>query len=216
MKFKAVLFDFDYTLGDATDIITQGFCYAFACMGLPRPEREAVRRTIGYHLTDAYTRLTGDTDSARRPRFAELFREKANPLQITGTRLFPGALELLSALKVAGVRTGVVSTKRTETLEGVLAHHGAAGCFDLIIGGDLVSRPKPDPEGLNIALTRLGLIPEQVLYCGDTVLDAGAARHAGTCFCAVLNGTTPAEEFAPYPCLHIAPDLPELKAWLEL
>ena len=44
MDYKAVFFDFDYTLGDATEAIVAGFQYAFAKMGLPEPEREAVRR----------------------------------------------------------------------------------------------------------------------------------------------------------------------------
>ena len=54
MDLQAVLFDFDYTLGDATDVIVEGFWYAFDQLGLPRPGREAVRRTIGHKLEDEY------------------------------------------------------------------------------------------------------------------------------------------------------------------
>ena len=46
-------------------------------------------------------------------------------------------------------------------------------------------------------------------------IDAGTARNAGVDFAAVLNGTTPAEDFAGYPSVHIAPDLFELRQWLE-
>ena len=46
--------------------------------------------------------------------------------------------------------------------------------------------------------------------------DAQTAQAAGTDFCAVLNGTTPAAAFAPYPSVHIAPDLPDLRRWLGL
>lgn len=214
MDVQAVLFDFDYTLGDATDVIVDGFRYAFGQMGLPLPDRETVRGTVGYKLEDSYTLLTGDPDPEHQSRFGDLYREMANPLQITGARLLPGARELLAALKAAGIRTGVVSTKRTDTLCGILEHCGAAPLLDLIVGGDLVARPKPDPEGLRAALDTLGLTPAQALYCGDTVMDAGAAQGAGTHFCAVLNGTTPAEAFVPFPCDHIAPDLWDLKAWL--
>ena len=45
---------------------------------------------------------------------------------------------------------------------------------------------------------------------------AQTAQAAGTDFCAVLNGTTPAAAFAPYPSVHIAPDLPDLRRWLGL
>ena len=57
MKFKAVLFDFDYTLGDATESIVAGFRHAFEKMGLPEPAEDAVRLTVGYLLKDGYTML---------------------------------------------------------------------------------------------------------------------------------------------------------------
>ena len=38
MNWSAVLFDFDYTLGDATEAIVTGFQYAFGQMGRPIPE----------------------------------------------------------------------------------------------------------------------------------------------------------------------------------
>ena len=42
------------------------------------------------------------------------------------------------------------------------------------------------------------------------MLDAEAAQRAGVDFAAVLNGTTPGEDFAPWPCVQNARDLPEL------
>ena len=65
-------------------------------------------------------------------------------------------------------------------------------------------------------MARLGLTPDQILYCGDTAIDAEAAQRAGAPFCAVLNGTTPAGAFAPFPSVYIAPDLTDLRRWLKL
>lgn len=67
------------------------------------------------------------------------------------------------------------------------------------MGGRDVKRNKPDPEGLHLAMTKLGLKPEQVLFCGDTVIDAQAAKSAGVDFCAVLNGTTPGRPLTAIP-----------------
>ena len=177
MVYPAVLFDFDYTLGDATDAIVAGFAAGFAALGLPEPEREAVRRTVGMQVTDAYTLLTGDESEARRQTFYQHFRAVARDLQAKGqVSLFPGAGELLSALRAAGVATAVVSTKHTDTLERIFARHGLDQMFSFVIGGDRVSRPKPDPEGLTAGLARLGLTARQALYCGDTVIDAQTAQ----------------------------------------
>lgn len=218
MQYQAVFFDFDYTLADASEAIVIGFEYAFARMGLPKPEAEAVRRTIGMVLQDGYTALTGDDRPEQREEFRRLYVEKANPMQVACTRLFPGAVELLTALHEAGVPAGIVSTKRSDTLRAVLEPRGVLPLLVSITGGEQVSSPKPDPEGLLRAVAGLGLAPEQVLFCGDTVIDAETAQRAGCPFCAVLNGTTTEADFQAraLPCVHTAPDLWDLKHWLGL
>ena len=214
--YRAVCFDFDYTLGDSTDSIVAGFQYSFPILGFPSPDRETVRGTIGYLLEDAYTMLTGDGDAEHRARFRALFLEAAQERQRTETLLFPGAPELLRGLRAQGVPAAIVSTKRGDTIQAILAHHGLEDEVELVIGSADVTRHKPDPEGLRLAMERLGAAPEETLFCGDTVLDAGAARNAGCPFAAVLNGTTPAGDFAPFSPVHIAPDLIDLARWLGL
>ena len=218
MDFKAVYFDFDYTLGDATEAIVAGFQYSFERMGLPQPEREAVRRTVGMTLEDSYTAVTGDETPEHRKQFLVYYREKAAPLQVEVTRLFPGAAELLGALHAAGIPAGVVSTKHTGTLRAVLERQGILQDLASVIGGDQVERPKPDPQGLLMAIAAQRLNPAEILYCGDTLIDARTAQRAGCSFCAVLNGTTTRQEFADsgLPLAYVAEDLWSLKAWLGL
>ena len=177
-----------------------------------------MRRTIGMMLEDEYTVLTGDSGPENRARFRKLYTEKAGPLQVESTRLFPGAAELLTALHRQGIPAGIVSTKKTGTLRDVLEARGAAHLLTSIVGGDQVSAPKPDPQGLLASVNALGLAPAEVLFCGDTTIDGETARRAGTHFCAVLNGTTGAEEFlaARVPCDHMADSLWDLKQWLGL
>ena len=193
--YRAVCFDFDYTLADATDSIVAGFQHGFTQMGWPAPDRETVRGTIGYLLEDAYTMLTGDSDPVRRAQFRPLFLEVAKERQRR--------------------ETAIVSTKRGDTIQYIMERCKLMDQLEFVIGSEDVHAPKPDPQGLNMALERMGLSPKELLFCGDTVLDAGAAKNAGCPFCAVLNGTTPAEDFADFRPVHIAPDLFELRQWLE-
>ena len=123
--------------------------------------------------------------------------------------------ELLRALHSRGVKTAIVSTKRGDTIQYIMERCKLMDQLEFVIGSEDVHAPKPDPQGLNMALERMGLSPKELLFCGDTVLDAGAAKNAGCPFCAVLNGTTPAEDFADFRPVHIAPDLFELRQWLE-
>lgn len=214
--FQAVCFDFDYTLGDCTDSIVAGFQHGMTTLGWPAPDRQTVRGTVGYLLEDSYTMLTGDSSPENRARFRLLFLEAAQERQRRETVLFPGAEELLRGLRVQGIKTAIVSTKRRDTIEVIMERFGLLRELELVVGGTDVARPKPDPQGLQFAMERMGVRPEETLFCGDTVLDAGAAQNAGCHFAAVLNGTTPVQSFAPYAPDCIAANLPELARWLGL
>ena len=213
--YKGVCFDFDYTLGDSTASIIEGFRYGLTQMGWPEPDPEAVRGTIGYLLEDAYTMLTGDADPAHRAQFRPLFLSIAKPRQKEETVLFDGAVELIRGLHGRGIQTSIVSTKSRDTIEYIMHRYGLSDALTTIVGTEDVQRPKPDPQGLNRALSRLGLAPEQVLFCGDTTIDAGTAKNAGCDFAAVLLGVTPEEDFKDWPHRFIAKDLPALDRWLR-
>ncbi len=214
MKYKAVFFDFDYTLGDATDAIFAGFTHGMTLLGWPVPEREAVRKTVGLPLELAYTNLTGDADPEHQQQFRTAFSSVARPMQAQGVPLFSGAAELLRALHQKGIRIAVASTKQRGVLEGILGKHGLLDVLEFVIGGDDVEHMKPAPDCLFLGLERMGLTPDELLFCGDTTIDASTARNAGCDFAAVLNGTTPAEAFADYPSVRICPDLPDLHRYL--
>ena len=216
MTYGGVLFDFDYTLGDCTESIVAGFQKSFRVMGVPVPTEEEVRHTIGLTLQTAYTRLTGDARTEMGKKFYDLFQIYAVPGMPEHTRFFPGTVELLTALHEADIPVAIVTTKRHDTLSRILEYHGLDGLVPLIVGGEDVTRHKPDPQGLCMALEQLKLPPNRALFCGDTVIDAQTARGAGTEFAAVLNGTTSREAFAGYRAVHISPDLPELQSWLGL
>lgn len=214
--YRAVCFDFDYTLGDATESIVAGFRYGLTRLGWPDPDPRAVRATVGYLLEDAYTMLTGDRDPARQARFRTLFLEAAEERQRWETKLFPGAVELLRGLRARGVKTAVISAKQGSTIEEILRRWGVLRELEFVIGCEHVRRPKPDPQGLLDAMGRLGTEGRETLFCGDTVLDAGAARGAGCDFAAVLLGVTPADAFRDHPCAYTASDLWSLADWLGL
>ena len=224
MKYQGVFFDFDYTLGDSTPAIAEGYRLGFAALGLDPPTVDEVRTTIGLTLADGYSLLTGDHDPERQEAFYSTFQHtvgvkaqgEGRTLMIEGTTLFPGAVELLQALRDQGVRTAIVSTKPGETIRSIFDHQGRLDLLDLVVGGDEVHHSKPHPEGLRMALERLGLGSEQVLFCGDTVIDAATAQAGGCEFCAVLNGTTKAPAFERFPSVHIAQDLTDLKDWIAV
>jgi HAD superfamily hydrolase (TIGR01509 family) len=80
-----------------------------------------------------------------------------------------------------------VCTNRTNTIGAVLAQHGLAGYFDLVVSALDVARPKPAPDQLVRALTAFGCPSAAALYVGDAAVDMEAARAAAVPFVAYRN-----------------------------
>lgn len=95
---------------------------------------------------------------------------------------YPGAVELVSALRAAGVPVAVVTSKRRGMAERTLGRCGFGGLYDVLVGADDVGRGKPDPEPVFLALDRLGLSGRagRTLFLGDSPFDVQAGRAAGT------------------------------------
>ena len=68
----------------------------------------------------------------------------------------------------------------------------------------------PDPEGIRKIKDQFGISLEEILYVGDSLVDAKAAQSAGVDFAAVLTGTTDAKEFQNYPHCRILERVSEL------
>ncbi len=86
-----------------------------------------------------------------------------------------------------------IATNRSDTMNKVLDRHGLAHYFDLVVTARDVEKPKPDPEPLTRVLTHFQIKPDAMLYVGDSILDARAARAAGVSFAACRNPSIPGD-----------------------
>jgi phosphoglycolate phosphatase len=216
-RFEAVIFDFDYTLADSSRGAIACIGYALSEMGLPAVSDADACRTIGLSLPETFRVLTGETDPERGAAFETLFVAHAAQVMTSRTVLLPATRETVTWLRHAGYRLAIVSTKYRRRIGEILARDELLEAFEVIVGGEDVSRPKPHPEGLLRALQALGdrhaLPSERALYVGDSLADARAAARAGLPFAAVLTGTTPRAAFAsclPYGVLDDLRELPRL------
>jgi phosphoglycolate phosphatase len=210
VRFSVVIFDFDYTLADSSRGVLECINHAFKGMDLPKVAAEDAQRTIGLSLPNILVALAGREQEGRAGEFASLFVEKANEVMTDQTEIFEEVPDVIRRLKDEGVTLGIVSTKFRRRIEEILGREDLLEPFDVIVGGEDVSRHKPDPEGLLAAIERLGGSQSSSLYVGDSVTDAETARRAGVPFAAVLNGVTPREAFKDYPVHRIMDNLGEL------
>jgi len=96
--------------------------------------------------------------------------------------------------KRRGFPTALVTSKNDAELANTLPRLGIADYVDAVVSADAVTHPKPDPEGLRLALMRLAIPPERIpnaVYIGDTVHDMRAARLAGVRGVGVTWGAAP-------------------------
>jgi HAD superfamily hydrolase (TIGR01509 family) len=114
------------------------------------------------------------------------------PIEVIGSRLVdgvvaavarhlewqPGALELLAALRGAGVRCAVVTMSYRRFAEAVLTQ-GPAGAFDVVITGDEVVHGKPHPEPYLRAAEALGVDIERCVAIEDSPPGVASALASG-------------------------------------
>ena len=210
MNHTVYLFDFDYTLADSERGIVGCYRHVLNLHSHEGISDHDICRTIGRTVPESFGILCGIQDDATLMQYYREFMLKADEIMVDSTVLYPAAVDALRTLKAWGYLTGIVSTKLRRRIEGTLAKYDIAGLVDIVIGGDDVSAPKPAPEGVLLAITRLGAAKDAVLYIGDSVIDAETAKNAGVAFAAVLTGATEAREFEGYPFERIIRTMEEL------
>ena len=80
-----------------------------------------------------------------------------------------------------------LATNRTTTTRAVLAYHGLADNFDMVVSAIDVTRPKPHPESFVRILEHFCLSPQEAIYIGDSRVDEQFAANAGVPFVAYRN-----------------------------
>ena len=119
------------------------------------------------------------------------FRQKAKG----NVRPFPGAIRLLSALRRAGFKVGLVSSAPQENIDLIIGELGLDGVFDCIVSGREVSESKPSPQIYLLAADRLKASPADCLVIEDSTQGVSAARAAGM-KCLAITNTHPRPELA--------------------
>ena len=213
---QAIICDFDFTLADSSPGVVACVNEALASLGLPLASAERIHATIGLSLPHTLQALTGITDPVIATAFTRDFVVHADQVMHGLTLLYPWVAETVLALRAAGQRLGIVSSKYRYRIERILAEGGLASQFEVIIGGEDVPQHKPDPAGLLLALQRLNLPAPEVLYVGDHPVDAEAASRARLPFMAVLTGASDVPSFTPYPVHSFLANVSQLPSQVQM
>jgi HAD superfamily hydrolase (TIGR01509 family) len=126
-----------------------------------------------------------DVVEERNQLIADLFREFLRPM--------PHALQLVSSVNAAEIKTGLASSSPKELVDLALNRLNITGLFDFILSGDQVARGKPAPDIYLTAARELGVSHENCLVIEDAPHGVAAAKAAGMCCLAISTSVSESE-----------------------
>ncbi|MFN4173065.1 MAG: HAD-IA family hydrolase [Pseudorhodobacter sp.] len=181
---RTVVFDLDGTLADTSGdlIAAANACFEGLGMAAPLdPVRDALTAFAGGRamLRLGLSRVgTGWTEATVDAHFPAFLAAYADAIDVQ-TRLYPGAVAAVEALRAAGFATAICTNKPEGLAETLCRRLGIRDLFGALIGADTLPVRKPDPAPYRAAVLQAGGDPARSMLIGDTVTDRDTARAAG-------------------------------------
>lgn len=179
--YKACIFDLDGTLTDTLESLTLSVNETMKATGFPTITQEQCRQFVGNGakmLIERALKAGGDKELVCFDKAYEVFGRIFDDNCTYHVAPYPGVPELLQNLKDSGVKLGVLSNKPDRQTVHVVEKIFGEGMFDEIHGQrDGVPR-KPDPSAALSMAEKFGANPSEILYIGDSEVDAATGRAA--------------------------------------
>lgn len=188
---RAAVFDFDGTLMDSLPLVIEAYNHALAPFGQPPVDR-SLFVTMGAPPERWFSDRLGGREAdvtLALSRLNSFFRSHGELSQP-----YAGALDLLRALKEAGVAIGVWTGRDRNSAEAIWRRHGFDALVSTAICGDDLDTHKPAPEGLVRVLELLGVTRDEALYAGDADVDVEGGHAVGVRTILITHGRTPLAE----------------------
>ncbi len=184
MTVKAAFFDMDGTVIDSIADIHNALNAMLTIHGFDHISLEESSRFVGkgarvliekslHHM--GFTNVPDEMIDDMLIHYVEMMR-KLGPAQ---TVLFDTVESSLLKLRKAGVHLAVVTNKAKGPTQDALKKLKIDALFDTVVTPEDVDAPKPQPDMLLAAASRLGVSIKDCVMVGDSMNDALAAERAG-------------------------------------
>jgi phosphoglycolate phosphatase len=179
LTFKALLFDLDGTLLDTAPDFISALNILLIKHGRSVLPASAIRTSVtngsvglikeGFGLGPEHPKF----ESIRQEYLDLYFNNLANK-----TTLFPGLNEVLNTCDNLAIPWGIVTNKPWKYSSSVLEKLNLLERSTVTICPDHVLNPKPHPEAMLLACSKLAISPNDCLYVGDHRRDIQAGHAA--------------------------------------
>ncbi|GGW80307.1 HAD-IA family hydrolase [Streptomyces galilaeus] len=209
LRPRAVVLDLDGVLIDSIHVMRRAFQRAYdLTVGDGEAPFEEYLTHLGRHMPDTLA-IMGLPVGMYEPFVVES-RKLVHEIEPC-----PGAADLLTGLRAAGVPTAVATGKTHGRAIEALAATGLLDLVDAVCGSDEVAHGKPAPDIVLLALEKIGAAAEGAVMVGDSALDLRAGRAAGTRTAAGLWGQGDRTELLAHQPDLVAGSCAELAALLH-
>ena len=190
-KFKAAIFDMDGLILDSERTVLK--CWEII------GEKYGFKDIVTYGIS-----VIGKNKKATVEEFERVYGEPG-----------PHTIELLSAMKNAGMKIAIASSSTREEVTSQMATLGALPYFDTCVCGDQVTKSKPDPEIFLLACDALGVKPEEGVGLEDSFNGVRACKASGLYTVMVPDIIQPDDEMKGLADI-ILPSLKDVQNFLNL
>ncbi len=210
MRIKAVILDFDGTMGDTQDLIVRTMQQTIHQLGLPQRTDEQCAAMIGLPLKHTFTTLI-EMSEEMGERCAELYRRLFNENNVPGAvPVFPNVLDTVRTLHERGLILTIASARRRDTLVEFLESMNLMQYIPYVISASDIENAKPAPDMVLKTLEDYHLSADEAIVVGDTKYDIEMAHRAGVKAVGVTYGNGTVEELRAYGAEYIIDDFAQL------
>lgn len=181
---RAAIIDLDGTMVDTAPDFQVAINRLREELELAPLDLQTVKEFVGKGSENLMRRVLGvdfDADEVERRFGRALERYQHHYLQINGlySEVYPEVQAGLTAMRERGLRLACVTNKPIAFARPLLEKTRLLPFFEVIYGGDSLSRKKPDPLPMLTVCRDFGIAPHEAVAIGDSSNDAEAARAAG-------------------------------------
>jgi len=97
--------------------------------------------------------------------------------QLRPDEILPGVIDFLNSLKMNGIKCAICSASKSAAF--IIDKLGITQYFDTIVGGQDITKSKPDPEVFLVAAERLNTLPAECVVFEDAYAGIEGAKRAG-------------------------------------
>lgn len=180
MSYKAIIFDLDGTLLNTLDDLADSMNAVLKNLGFPEHETDAYRYYVGDGMEILCRRVLpeGHRDAVVINKCLLGMREEYGKRWKNKTKPYNGMHETLDHLAQHGIKMAVLSNKPDGLTRLTVEQLLTKWKFDIVLGERPGVPRKPDPAGALEIAKRLDIMPEQIVYLGDTGIDMKTATAA--------------------------------------